>query len=93
MQSHYKSERLEARITPEQKRQIQHAANLLGRSITDFAISALQEVASKVIREHEVVSLSMQDQRAFIQAVFNAPEPKPRLLKAKKQFDKKVKNG
>jgi uncharacterized protein (DUF1778 family) len=93
MQSHSKSERLEARITLEQKRQIEHAANLLGRSITDFTISSLQEAATKVIREHEVISLSMRDQKDFIQALLNASDPNQRLLKAKKLFEKKVKNG
>lgn len=93
MQSNYKSERLEARITPEQKSQFQHAANLVGRTITDFVISSLQEAATKVIREHEVINISMRDQKAFIQALLTASEPNQRLLKAKKHFDKKVKNG
>lgn len=92
MQPNYKSERLEARITPEQKSQFQHAADLLGRSITDFAISSLQEAAIKVIREHEIISISMHDQKVFIQALSNVPEPNQRLLKAKKHFDKKIKN-
>lgn len=91
MQPHSKSERLEARITPEQKHQFQHAADLIGRSITDFAINALQEAAIKIIREHEVISISMSDQKAFIEALINAPEPNQRLLAAKKLFDTKVK--
>jgi uncharacterized protein (DUF1778 family) len=91
MQSNQKSERLEARITPEQKRQFQHAADLLGRSITDFAISSLQESANKIIREHEIITLSMRDQKALILALSNAPEPNQHLLNAKKRFDKKVK--
>ena len=92
MKSNYKSERLEARITTEQKRQFQHAANLMGRTITDFVISSLQEAATKIIREHEIIKLSIRDQKAFIQTLLNAPEPNQRLLKAKKHFDKKVKN-
>ena len=69
MKSNYKSERLEARITTEQKRQFQHAANLMGRTITDFVISSLQEAATKIIREHEVIKLSIRDQKAFIQTL------------------------
>jgi uncharacterized protein (DUF1778 family) len=93
MHASYRSERLEARITPEQKHQFQYAANLMGRTITDFVISALQEMAAKVIREHEVIKLSMKDQKAFVQTLLNAPEPNQRLLTAKKHFDRKVKNG
>ncbi len=91
MQSNHRSERLEARITPEQKRQFQHAADLSGRTITDFAISSLQESANKIIREHEVISLSMRDQKIFMQALLNASEANQNLLNAKERFDKKVK--
>ena len=64
----------------------------MGRTITDFVISSLQEAATKIIREHEIIKLSIRDQKAFIQTLLNAPEPNQRLLKAKKHFDKKVKN-
>ena len=47
-----KSERLEARLNQTQKALIQHAADLAGRSLTDFVLSASQEAANKVIREH-----------------------------------------
>ena len=49
-----KAERLEARLSRQQKELIQHAADLAGRSLTDFILSASQEAANKVIREHEV---------------------------------------
>lgn len=91
MQSNTKSERFEARITMEQKHKFQYAANLAGQSITDFVISALQEAATKVIREHEIINLSIADQKKFIHALLDAPKPNDRLIEAKKQFSKKVK--
>ena len=38
-----KSERLEARLTREQKELLQWAADLEGRSLTDFVVSALSQ--------------------------------------------------
>lgn len=87
-----KSERLEARVTPELKRQIQHAADLVGRTVTDFTTSSLEEAVAKVIREHEVISVSMHDQEVFIRALFDTADPNDPLLRAKKSFDKKVVN-
>lgn len=89
--SQAKSERLEARISLAQKELFQHAAHLSGRTLTDFIISALQEVASHVIRDHEVTKLSLHDRRAFVQALLNAPKPNKNLLKAAKRYHKKVK--
>lgn len=80
-----KSARLEARVTAEQKDLFQQAAFLLGRSLTDFMVSALQEMAKRTILEHEVVQLSLRDQKLFAQAILNPPAPNANLLKAAKR--------
>lgn len=85
-----KSERLEARISPQQKKLFQQAANLSGRSLTDFAIEALQETAMRIIQEHNVLQLSLEDQKAFIKAIFNPPAPSKNLIKAAKRHKKEV---
>jgi len=86
-----KSERLEARVTVSQKSLFQHAADLEGRSLTDFMIDTLQEAAKRVIQEHEVLKLSLRDQNAFVEALFNPPVINEALLKAVKRHDKEVK--
>ncbi len=69
-----RAERLEARITPAQKALIEHAAALQGRSVTDFVLASVQEAASRAIDEHERLSLSVRDARAFVQALLS-PAP------------------
>jgi uncharacterized protein (DUF1778 family) len=64
-----RAERLEARITVSQKALIEHAAALQGRSVTDFVLSAVQEAATKAIDEHQRLTLSVRDGRAFVQAL------------------------
>ncbi len=80
-----KSERLEARLSRRQKAVFQHAADLTGRSFTDFIISALQEAANKVIREHEVISLTAQESKKFADVLLNPPKPNAALKKAAKR--------
>jgi uncharacterized protein (DUF1778 family) len=74
-----KRERLEARISPEQKALFQRAADLTGRSLTDFVVSSVQAAAEEAIRTHEVIRLSERATRQIIEAMLNPPEPNERL--------------
>jgi hypothetical protein len=55
-----KTERLEARVPIFLKRIIQRAADLQGRSITDFVIAALDKSARETVRDHEVMKLNAE---------------------------------
>ncbi|RVU15482.1 DUF1778 domain-containing protein [Methylobacterium oryzihabitans] len=74
-----RAERLEARVTAEQKALIEHAAALEGRSITDFVLTSVQDAAKRAIAEHEVIRLSVRDSRAFVEALLNPREPSARM--------------
>jgi uncharacterized protein (DUF1778 family) len=76
------SERLEARVTTEQKRFFQHAAALKGVTLTDFLLGSLQEAALRTVEEHRVLKLSVADQRTFVEALMNPPSPNTALRKA-----------
>ena len=69
-----RSERLEARVTADQKSLIEQAAALQGRTVTDFVLSSVQEAARRVIEEHRRLYLSVRDNQAFVEALIN---PKP----------------
>ena len=49
-------ERLEARVSRQQKKLFQRAAELRGVTLTDFLIGALQEAATKTIEDHNTYS-------------------------------------
>ena len=69
------SARLEARITQETKALVQKAADLEGRTLTDFVIASVQAAACKVIEQHQTLKLSLEDSEAFVDAVLNPTEP------------------
>lgn len=80
-----KAERLEARLNRKQKELIQHAADLAGRSLTDFILTASQDAANKVIREHEVITLTARESENFVNALLNPPSPNLALQRAAKR--------
>ncbi len=82
--------RLAARINPEQKELLQRAADLQGRSLSDFVIESAQRAAEEVIREHEVITLSARDSRAFAEALLNPPPPNERLRAAFARYQQEV---
>ena len=65
--------RIEARIAPEALAVVRRAAELQGRSVSDFVVAAAQDAARKAIEETQVIRLSVEDQRAFVDAILNPP--------------------
>ena len=78
-----RSTRLEARIAPRTLALVKRAAEIQGRSLSDFVVAAAQEVAEKTIERAQVITLSLEDQRAFADAILNPPKPNAALRRAK----------
>jgi len=75
--------RIEARIAPEVLTLVKHAAEMQGRSISDFVVSAAQEAAYRAIEEAQIIRLTAEDQRRFVDLLLNPPPPAPALVRAK----------
>ena len=69
-----RAERLETRVTAEQKNLIERAAALQGRTLTDFVLTSVQDAARRAIEQHQQLELSVRDSEAFVDALLN---PKP----------------
>ena len=67
--------RLEARISPDQKRLIERAASLRGTTVTDFIVASAQQAAAETIRNHESMRLDADARDLFVKAVLNPPAP------------------
>lgn len=74
--------RLEARISQETKALVQKAADLEGRTLTDFVVSSVQSAAYRVIEHHQTLKLSIEDCEAFVDAMLNPPKPNEALKSA-----------
>jgi uncharacterized protein (DUF1778 family) len=85
-----KRDRLEARITPEQKALFQRAADLSGRSLTDFVVASVEAAAEEAIRNHQVMQLSARDTELFLAALENPPPPNEYLRAAAREYEARV---
>ncbi|KUM26581.1 hypothetical protein AU467_20830 [Mesorhizobium loti] len=82
--------RLEARISPDTLSVVKRAAEIQGRSVSDFVVAAAQEAAQRTIEETAIIRLSMEDQRALMEAILNPPEPNEALRKAADAYKRLV---
>ncbi len=77
--------RLEARLPNHVHTLLKRAAEIEGRSLTDFVVSAAREAACRTIEATEIIRLSAEDQRQIAEALLNPPEPATALEKAFQQ--------
>ena len=78
-----RSARLEARITPDALDIVKRAAEIQGRSVSDFVVTAVQEAAHRAIDETQLIRLSVEDQRAFVGALLTPPPLTPAMERAR----------
>jgi uncharacterized protein (DUF1778 family) len=74
--------RLEARLPADIHALLKRAAEIEGRTLTDFVVSAAREAACRTIEETDIVRLSVEDQRQIAEAILNPPDPAPALRRA-----------
>lgn len=81
-----RSARIEARIAPEALAVVKRAAEIQGRSVSDFVVAAAQEAATRTIEETQIIRLSVEDQRSFAEAMLNPPPLAPALERAIQRY-------
>jgi uncharacterized protein (DUF1778 family) len=74
--------RIEARIAPDALAVVKRAAELQGRSVSDFVVAAAQEAANRAIEDAQIIRLSLEDQRAIAAAILNPPPLTPAMERA-----------
>lgn len=82
-----RSARVEARLAPDALAMVKRAAELEGRSLSDFIVSAAQEAARRTIEDSSIIRLSAEDQRRFVDMLFDVPAPNGALKRAKDAHD------
>lgn len=74
--------RLEARLPADIYALLKRAAEIEGRSVSDFVVSAAREAASRTIEQTAILRLSAKDQKRFAEAILNPPPPNAALRRA-----------
>jgi len=81
-QTHNRTARVEARIAPDGLAIVRRAAEIQGRSVSDFMVAAAQEAARKTVAEVELIHLSREAQEQFAALLLKPPPPADALLRA-----------
>jgi uncharacterized protein (DUF1778 family) len=68
------------------------AAELEGRTLTDFVIASVQAAACKVIEQHQTLKLNQEDSEAFASALLNPQQPNEALKAAALRYKKAISN-
>jgi uncharacterized protein (DUF1778 family) len=88
--SQSRTARLEARITPEMLTVVKRAAEIQGRSVSDFVVAAAQDAALRTIEDTSIVRVSVEDQRRIMDALLEPPKPNEALRKAAEAYGELV---
>jgi uncharacterized protein (DUF1778 family) len=82
--------RLEARLPADVHALLKRAAEIEGRSLTDFVVAAASAAARKTIEDAVIIRLSVEDQQRFAEALINPPPLSPTLKRAFKHHRRLV---
>ena len=85
-----RSYRFDARMNESQKLLVQRAADLEGRSLTDFVLYSAEAAALRTIQDRSMIVLSARDSETFIETLFTPADPGPVLRNAAKRFKKRL---
>lgn len=77
-----KHARLEARIPPEVHAMLKRAAEIEGRTMSDFVVAAASAAARHTIEETQMIRLSAEDQKRFVEALLKPSKAAPAMARA-----------
>jgi uncharacterized protein (DUF1778 family) len=77
-----RGERLGFRLDRQTKDLIERAAQLEGRNLTRFCVTALAETARRTIEQHETLALSAKDRKVFFDVLMTRPPASEQLERA-----------
>lgn len=85
-----RTDRLEARIHPDTLTLVKRAAEIQGRSVSDFVVAAAEQAARQAIEDSHILKLSVEDQIRFAEMLANPPELTPELQRARTAHEKLI---
>jgi uncharacterized protein (DUF1778 family) len=78
-----------ARIAPDALLVVRRAAEIQGRSVSDFLVAAALKDAHQTIEDAQIIRLSVDDQQRFVNMLLKPPPLAPamrRALKSRKRL-------
>ncbi len=85
-----KDERIELRISSDDKRIFKRAQKLSGdKSFSSFIVRVVKQQAEEIVAKHDRILSSEKDRKVFFDAVFGSSKPNQNLVEAAKRYKSK----
>jgi Uncharacterized protein conserved in bacteria len=81
-----KAYRFDARLNEHQKMLIQKAADIEGRTVTDFVLHSAETAAERTIEQRTMLTLSAQATETFVNMILKPAEPGSVLRTAARHY-------
>lgn len=81
-----RDERIDLRISADQKTLLARAASYAGVSLSSFLVSAAADRARELVAERETLTLTPRDWSKFLGALDKAERPRPKLEAAARRY-------
>src|SRR5258706_17750 len=78
--------RFDARLNEQQKLLIQRAADIEGRTMTDFVLHSAETAAEKAIERRALLSLTARESKSFMDAILQPAKPGKVLRNAARHY-------
>ncbi len=82
--------RLEARLAPDIHALLKRAAEIQGRSLSDFVVSSARQAALKTIEQADILRLSQDEQERFVTALLEPAPLAPAMERAVSRHEELV---
>ena len=84
---HIKNERIDIRVTPEEKDMFLQAHRISGdRTFSGFITRIIKTKAAEILEENKKILASERDRQLFFDAIFSEQEPNQTLKDAARKF-------
>jgi len=84
-----REKRFDARLTDEQRELFERAAAITGQPLTQFVVNAAVRAAEETIQQQEIITLSLRDSRAVMEALKH-PKPANAALRQAAQLHREL---
>lgn len=85
-----KEERIEIRVTTQDKKIFKKAQKLSGdKSFSSFIVRIVKQQAEDILAKNDQIIASENDRQKFFDAVFGNPQPNQNLIEAAKRYKSK----
>jgi uncharacterized protein (DUF1778 family) len=75
--------RIDARLAPEALAMVRRAAEIEGRTVSDFVVDAAQQAARKTIEDTHIIRLAAEDQLRFAKMLLEPAPLTPAMERAR----------